>query len=312
MSITKDLEGARRAAVGAWQPSVRYDVDGVGVAVARRGSGVPVVCLHAIAHGALDFEAFAERVADRCEVIAIDWPGQGRSDASAVAASAASYADLLEQLLPRLARSPVVLLGCSIGGAAAIQVAARRPDLVRGLVLCNTGGLLPVDAFTRFATARLSNFFARGAAGATWYRAAFGLYYRMVLPSASAKAQRQRIVSAAYETAGLLAEAWSSFGAPDADLRALLPAVTQPTLVAWARFDQILPWWRHRATVAKIPNGRVELFRGGHAAFLEDPDRFAATFRSFLADVERSAHAFVGAPSDVVAVNPIQMEAVCP
>lgn len=287
MTITKASRGSfLRAEAGAWEPVEYHRIDEVEVAVARRGRGVPVVCLHAIAHGARDFEPLAERVGDAAEIIAVDWPGQGRSGPAREPASAASYASLLERLLPQLSDEPVVLLGCSIGGAVAIQLAARRPDLVRALVLCNSGGLLAVDRLTRAATRAMSTFFRQGARGAWWYGGAFGLYYRLVLAETAAAAQRERIVAAAYETAAPLAEAWASFGRPEADLRGLIPQIRQPTLFAWTTGDRILPWSRHAAAARLFPDHRIELFRGGHAAFLEDPQRFAEAFRVFLGDLK--------------------------
>ena len=286
MNITMGRAGD----IGAWAPVQRVAVAGIDVAVARQGRGMPVVCLHAIAHGARDFEPLARRVADSCEIIAVDWPGHGASGAAVEAASAASYARLLEALLPELTSAPSVVIGCSIGGAAAIRVAATRPDLVRALVLCNSGGLLPVDAFTRRATGLMRSFFAAGARRARWYRPAFDLYYRMVLPEPPARERRDRIVEAAYETAPRLAEAWATFGEPDADLRHLIPSIGQPTLFAWATKDRILPWWRHRKVAASFPDHRIALFRGGHAAFLEAPDEFAAAFVEFMATLDgRSA-----------------------
>lgn len=285
MHITNIAPTHRRAAAGAWDPIERHRIGDVDLAVARQGHGEPVVCLHAIAHGARDFEPLAGRVGDVCEIIAVDWPGHGKSGAATTPASAASYAGLLEQLLPALVTRPAIVLGCSIGGAAAIQVAARRPELMRALVLCNSGGLLPVDRGARFATASLHKFFAAGARRAAWYPRAFGLYYRLVLQEPGAVAQRERIVAAAYETAEPLAQAWASFGRPDADLRGLIPKIRQPTLFAWAQGDRILPWSRHRAAAEQFADHRVEMFRGGHAAFLEDPDRFAAALRQFVARV---------------------------
>jgi len=55
------------------------EIDGVRLAVTREGRGPPVVCLHAIGHDGGDFEAFAEAMKARFEIIRIDWPGQGRS-----------------------------------------------------------------------------------------------------------------------------------------------------------------------------------------------------------------------------------------
>src|SRR6188508_1437495 len=101
MSITSsDTErnvgpAAARAAAGAWDPVEFHDAAGARIAVARRGSGPPVVCLHATGHGARDFEPLAERIGYRFEVFAVDWPGQGKSPREQHPASARRYAAIV-------------------------------------------------------------------------------------------------------------------------------------------------------------------------------------------------------------------------
>ena len=289
MSITPTPNGAvagtLRAATGAWDPVEFHEAAGTSIAVARKGRGPAVVCLHATGHGARDFQPLAERVGDAFEILAADWPGQGRSPREREPASAARYSQILEELLPRITEGPAIVIGCSIGGAAAIELAARRPDLVSALVLCDPGGLVAPDAVTRFAIGRMHAFFAAGARGASWFPTAFALYYRMVLPQPAARAQRERIVAAARETAPVLAEAWASFATAQADLRPLIARIACPTLFAWASQDRILPWSRNKAAAQSFRDFRVEFFQAGHAAFLEDPDRFAAVFRNFAANI---------------------------
>src|SRR6516164_3358916 len=141
-----------RSATGASPTARRVTVDGVGLAVDDQGRGPAIVCLHAIGHGARDFAALRARLAPRWRVIAPDWPGQGRCDADHVPPSAARYADLLGGLLDACAVDRAVLLGNSIGGAAAIRYAAAHPERVSALVLENPGGLDPAtDAIRRRA-----------------------------------------------------------------------------------------------------------------------------------------------------------------
>jgi pimeloyl-ACP methyl ester carboxylesterase len=274
-----------RYRVGVVEPYSMVPAAGTTIAVSRRGEGTPVLCLHAIAHGGRDFEAFTERVAGQgFEVVCADWPGQGRSppDATDTPASAARYAEILTDLIAELfpAGPRPILLGNSIGGAAAIIAAERRPDLVRALVLSNPGGLTPVDGFVRTFCRAQSRTFAAGARGAVWYPAYFSLYYRLVLPRSPAKAQRARIIAACRETAAALSQAWASFAEPEADIREPLFRLRPPVLFAWAKNDQIVSFARSRAAVLKS-KATVEMFRGGHSPFLEDPDRFAERFIAF-------------------------------
>lgn len=252
---------------------------GATLSVRRWGRGTPVVCLHAVAHSGEDFAPLAARIGEAFEVIALDWPGQDDSPPDTQPATAARYAEILQAALPQLCDAPPILIGNSIGGAAAIIAAAKTP--VRGLVICNPGGLAPIGPRERRAIGALVGFFRAGARGAWWFGAAFGLYYRLILPRAAKR--RREIVRGGHGAAPILAEAWSSFAAPEADIRALPPTITAPVLIAWAKGDKIVAWEASKPAALTFPNHTVRLFRGGHSAFLEDADAFAKAFRTFAA-----------------------------
>jgi pimeloyl-ACP methyl ester carboxylesterase len=270
----------RREEIGVPAGSPAIEVDGVRLACARAGHGSTVVCLHAIGHGGRDFEAFANLVADQFDVVRVDWPGQGRSGDDHQPPTAARYAQLLSGLIAELGIEKPILIGNSIGGAAAMIHAASHP--VRAIVLCNSGGLVEVtDQVTRVCNF-MSRFFAAGVRHAWWFTAAFWTYYTfLVLPSAAARAQRRRIIAARYEIAPLLRDAWLSFGKPDADLRTTAAALETPIWVAWASGDKVIPLSRCLAAIKSMKNAQLTKFGGGHAAFMERPRPFARGFKRF-------------------------------
>jgi pimeloyl-ACP methyl ester carboxylesterase len=273
----------RRSVLGA--TAATAEVEGVRLAFDAGGSGPALVCLHAIGHGASDFARIRERFQGRFRVIALDWPGQGNSAADHLAPSAARYAGLLRGFLDAIGVEEAVLLGNSIGGAAALRFAAAHPDRVAALVLANPGGIDRIDWLGRTVCSIFARFFAFGARGARWFPAAFALYYRIVLPGPAAAAQRARIVATAREIAPLLAQAWTSFSAPEADLRSLVPQVSCPVLVAWAKHDRILRLRRNLPAIRRFPNAKLETFEAGHSAFLETPEAFEASLERFLASL---------------------------
>jgi pimeloyl-ACP methyl ester carboxylesterase len=278
-----------RNAIGVAHPMILVRASGTDLAVRGRGDGVPVICLHATGHGGRDYTAFVDSIIEYgFEVICVDWPGQGASppDASLKAASAERYADLLEDLIPALCGDErPILVGNSIGGAAALSYALRRPETIQALVLCNPGGLAPLDGLAKAVIAGMVAFFSAGERRAKWFQRAFAAYYRLILPAKPAAAQRARIIAAGLETAPVLKQAWHSFSNPDADLRARAEGLKVPVLFAWAKQDQIVAWSRSRRAVEAIPNAQVQMFRGGHAAFLEDPAAFKAAFLKFVQEV---------------------------
>ena len=288
-AATNSAHPLRRWAVGAGAPWREVTVDGIRLAYNDDGEGAALVCLHAIGHGAGDFAGLHQRLGSRYRIVALDWPGHGRSGDDRMAVSAGRYAELLTGFLDALGIDQGVLLGNSIGGAATIRFAAAHPTRVRALVLANPGGLDRGGAglTTRVITGMMARFFAAGTRGARWYPRAFAAYYRMVLSGPAAADQRERISAAGVESAAILAQAWRSFGQPDADIRALGARVTCPVLFAWARGDRINQLGRARAAIKQFPNARLEAFSGGHAAFLEAPDEFAQSLERFLAGLDR-------------------------
>jgi 4,5:9,10-diseco-3-hydroxy-5,9,17-trioxoandrosta-1(10),2-diene-4-oate hydrolase len=269
---------------GVPEGSPSVEVDGVRIAYARSGQGQTVVCLHAIGHGGRDFEALAASIEDKFEVIRLDWPGQGRSGEDRVPASATRYADLLAGALAALKVERPIIIGNSIGGAAAIVYASRYP--VKALVLCNSGGLLEVTPAITRACISMAAFFAAGARGSWWFPAAFWLYYTMlVLPSGAARAQRGRVIASGAEVAPVLRDAWLSFGKPEADLRATAAALDVPVWVAWATGDWIIQLSACQSAIKRLKRGSLTRFGGGHAAFLERPRAFAKAFLAFAKTV---------------------------
>lgn len=270
--------------IGVAAGSPMVEVDGARLAYSREGKGPAVLCLHAIGHGGRDFDAFARAVRDQFEVIRLDWPGQGRSGADARAPSAARYAELLAGVVADLKLERPIILGNSIGGAAAMTYAATHP--VRALVLCDTGGLIEVTpAIARVCNA-FARFFAAGARGAWWFKPAFWAYYRLlVLPSSAAAAQRTRIIAAGYEIAPVLRDAWRSFGEKSADLRQLAAELDVPVWFAWSTGDRIIQLKACLPAINAMKKARLTRFGGGHAAFLERPKPFAKGFKRFAASL---------------------------
>jgi 4,5:9,10-diseco-3-hydroxy-5,9,17-trioxoandrosta-1(10),2-diene-4-oate hydrolase len=281
------LRSLRRHALGASDARRFVTIDGVRLAyddVGRPDATAPtIVCLHAIGHGAGDYARFARRFGDRHRVLALDWPGQGWSDRDREPPTSRRYAELLDGFLRTVAAGPVVLVGNSIGGGTALRWTAAHPAAVRGLVLVNTSGLDLFDRTTRLACGLMARFFRAGARGAWWYPRAFAAYYRTVLPSAPAREQRARIIAAARDVAPVLAAAWERFPSPDADLRALAPAIPCPVLVTWAVGDRFNQLRRARPAIGRFPRARVVELAGGHAPHLETPDAFEAEVARFLA-----------------------------
>lgn len=104
-----------------------------------------VVCCGGVANTAMRFNYLAADLASDYRVICVDWVGRGRSAwmADERDYSLGTYVEQLRQLIGHLACGPVILLGSSLGGSAAIELAARDPQLVTRLILNDIGPYIP-------------------------------------------------------------------------------------------------------------------------------------------------------------------------
>jgi 4,5:9,10-diseco-3-hydroxy-5,9,17-trioxoandrosta-1(10),2-diene-4-oate hydrolase len=265
--------------------AVKKDVtiDGVRLAYEDGGEGPPLLCLHAIGHDASDWAGLRERLAARHRVIALDWPGQGRSGADVQPLGVERYAQLVGGLLDALGIDRAVLVGNSVGGAAAIAFASAHPERVRGLVLADPGGLDSGGRVAEIFCGAKARMFEAGARGAFWFPRAFELYYRTVLSGPRAAEQRRKIVARAAETAPLLAEAWRSFQVNAWDVRDRAAQLAVPVLFAWSLGDWINVLPRCWPSARRVPRHKLVTFVGGHSPQLEAPEKFADAVAEFAA-----------------------------
>jgi 4,5:9,10-diseco-3-hydroxy-5,9,17-trioxoandrosta-1(10),2-diene-4-oate hydrolase len=274
---------AMQDGAGETAQRLMLDIAGTKLAVTRRGRGPALVCLHAIGHGARDFDELAERLGGHLSIIAIDFPGHGDSPAEAAPPAPRRYAELVAGVVDALGLKSFALLGNSIGGATALRYAAANPGRVGALILCNSGGLQKVGLLARLYTGHMARFFDSGARGDKSFARKYRRYYeRTVLTGPKSKARREEIIADAYKCAPLLAAAWREFGLPDADIRHLPRQIKCPVLYAWAKNDAAIAWSRSRRAAQTAPNYTVAMFDAGHSAFLEQPEAFDAALVQFL------------------------------
>lgn len=107
------------------------------------GAGDPMVMLHGFG-GDLNTWMFVQpMLAEKSRTIALDLPGHGSSAKDVGAGDAEAFVGTVEAALERLGIKGARLVGHSMGGAIAVMVAARRPDLVSALTLIAPAGLGP-------------------------------------------------------------------------------------------------------------------------------------------------------------------------
>ena len=112
-----------------------------------------VVCLGGVASVAMRFNYLASDLREHFRVICLDWVGRGRSGwlADQGDYSLKTYAEQLRQLIQHLGGKPVIVLGSSMGGSTAIELASKHPSLISRLILNDIGPHIPMGRRRRRA-----------------------------------------------------------------------------------------------------------------------------------------------------------------
>jgi len=247
------------------------------IACDEQGEGSPVVLLSSGAHDRHDYDDLRTLLTPRFRTIAFDWPGHGESPPGQGPASAMRFADVTEELVEQLAPTGAVVVGNSVGGFAAGRLAVRRPELVRGLVLIDSGGFLGRGPQVRAFCALMAR--------PGFLRAIYPRFANRYMRPRSEADRRVRDVGVATtrQDPGLRAvtELWHSFSSPEHDLRSDAGSISAPTLVLWGQRDPVIPLRVGRKVAAMIPGAQLEEFDTGHAPQVSDPKGVAAKLVPF-------------------------------
>ncbi|HEX6688783.1 MAG TPA: alpha/beta fold hydrolase [Solirubrobacterales bacterium] len=247
------------------------------IAYDERGEGDPIVLLSSGAHDRHDWDGLRSLLPARFRSIAPDWPAHGESPSGNGPATAMRFADLTEELVARLAPAGAILVGNSVGGFAAARLAIRRPELVRGLVLVDSGGFLGRPPQVRAFCALMAR--------PRFLRAIYPWFANRYMRPGSDEDRRVRDLGIATTRAdpGLRAvsELWGSFASPEHDLRANAASISAPTLILWGKRDPVIPLKVGRRLATAIPGAELTVFDTGHAPAVSDPDGFAARLVPF-------------------------------
>ena len=266
------------------QATIRIvDVDGVRLRTSVRGAG-PALLLISGLGASLDMGEPVERelVARGLQVISFDAPGVGGSTAYTRPRRLRGVADTVRMMVERLGYDRIAVLGVSLGGAVAQQLAHQAPDLVRRLVLAATSpglGGLPGSPRALLALATPHRYHQ------PHYRETAGRVYGGLArtdPDVFLRGPVARLVEPPSVT-GHLGQLYSISGWTSLPW---LHTLRQPTLVLSGDDDPIVPLINGRILAWRIPNARLHVVRGGgHLFLLERPSELATMIAEFVCEV---------------------------
>lgn len=262
---------------------------GVRVRVAESGSGPTLLLLHGLFLDNTTWNGVRATLAERHRVVTPDLPGFGASEKphpSRFAYAVDSFAEVIVDLYAGLELGRATLVGHCLGGAVAITLAARHPELVSELVLVDALCEAPrLGAYGRLGL-------LPGVGGFVlkqlWNRRIFSAFFR-----------EQLVARASAVTPAAIASYYAAFDEPAARTSAheALRALTDtrqlgtrasglrlPTLVAWGSSDRVVPASAARRLARSIKDSRLELLDAGHAPQEERPLELGHVLLRFLDD----------------------------
>jgi len=252
-------------------------VNGTRLHYRNEGAGEPLVFVHGLGSSGQDWAKQVDAFADRYRVITFDVRGHGQSDKPEGPYSIPLFAADTAALLRKLEAVPATIVGLSMGGMIAFQLAVDTSDLVRRLVVVNSAAEAKLDSlkdrWIYWSRRLVSNWIGMRATGR--------LIAHRVFPKPEQGRLRQEFIDrwAENDKQAYLATIDAIAGWSVIDR---LDEIACPTLVVAADEDYT-PVSVKRAYAQQIPNAELAVIEDSrHATPVERPRAFNRTLQRFL------------------------------
>ncbi len=243
----------------------------------RVGSGPPLLLIHGLGSSGDDWAFQLDDFSREHTLILPDLRGSGRSHKPSGPYSIPQFASDLWALLDALAIGQLDIVGFSLGGAIAQEMALMRPTRVQRMVLCNALANYRTDTWRKWAEAHVQLVLVR----LLGLRRTAKLIANRLFPHKDQAPKRQRVIDVvgANPRAAYLATVHALIGWSSLER---LPELRCKTLIISAEFDYT-PLAEKRAEAAHFPNARFEVIRGSrHGTPFDATQRFNECVLEFL------------------------------
>lgn len=245
-----------------------------------------------LAWGTLLFRAQVAALEGRYRCVVVEPRGQGRSEVAKDGYELDNVALDLSALIDHLGLAPCHLVGHSLGGSAAVRIAARRPEVVRSLAMLNaTADEDPVwDRVLFRGLSYLVEGFGMGRVDDRLVETMFGQTF-LNDPARAVQREEARNQFLSNDSTGIARAVRGWLRSPA--VMQELPKVTAPTLVVAGEEDSVVKPDRSRQVAEGVQNGRFLLVPNcGHSAPFEAPGQVnAALLELFERAPVREPHA---------------------
>ncbi|MHB8109264.1 MAG: alpha/beta fold hydrolase [Syntrophorhabdaceae bacterium] len=239
------------------------------------GSGIPIVFIHGAGGSMLSWVFQRTYFEKTHRVVLVDLPGHGKSEEFSVN-SIGAYADSMRAALRETNIDGAFLTGHSMGGAIALDLALRYPDLVKGLILIGTGARLKV--YPEILNGIISDKEKTS---------------RMIVDTAFSEtipeSLKARVLTEYLKNDSMTV--FNDFTACDGfNVMDRLTGIMAPTLVVCGQEDRFTPVKYSYYLSEKIPGAELKIIDGaGHMVMIEKPDQTNRAIETFMDSLQDEA-----------------------
>ena len=254
------------------------------------GEGPPVLLLHGLGASKLSWLPLLGPLAERYRVIVPDLPGHGESDKPRTTYTPTFYSGVVRRLLDALGEREAALVGNSLGGRIALDVAARAPHRVSALVLLGPAVAgLPFPYYARFLRLLPTEF---GAIPLPMRRRLVLMGLRQLFADPDRLPRNAYLAGAdefirVYRSGRARVALLGSLRALMADRPSAfwdkVRTITSPSLILWGEKDRLVPVRLGELLASAMPAAELALLPGvGHVPQFEVPDTTVELVGGFL------------------------------
>jgi pimeloyl-ACP methyl ester carboxylesterase len=258
-------------------------VQPISTSYVRQGTGgVPIVFLHGFDSSLLEFRRIIPIIAAQQQVWAIDLLGFGFTERLADCPfSSESICTHLQAFWQTMIDRPMILVGVSMGGAAAIEFTLNYPEAVAKLVLIDSAGFSQPPAMGKFLIQPLGNLATKFLSSPNVRRSVSEkAYFDRAFVTADAQ-----LCAALHLEMPRWSETLINFTRSGGYgyLLDRLPEIQQATLIIWGKQDRILGVKPAQQFQQGLPNAQLHWVDDcGHVPHLEQPKITAQLISNFI------------------------------
>jgi proline-specific peptidase len=271
-------------------PSKRISLSGVNVHFVEAGKGPPLLFLHGLGGSWKDWSANLPAFAATYQVMAIDFPGFGDSDKPEVKYSIDWFTHIVESFIRDKKLERVNVIGHSMGGLVALDLAARLNSPVKKLVVTNAVGIGDKSEFISYAmTKKIMGPETRWESFEKFLQDEFRAMVDSFIKDQKPKTAREFFESVPKNPftgnpfLPMTPNVQMTASIIDFDIRPKLASIRQPTLILWGAKDPVAPPKDASLLKKEILQSRLVLFPDtGHSPMIEHPSLFNQELGKFL------------------------------